>query len=343
MFDYAIDSNRGYRPTKGIVASWALSCIAHGGALLLLIQNPWLLQGGLSHHFRPLSLVSGILSSVKATQDDDWRTVAIIRSSLPMQMPPAATLRENIPDWNKTGTAPSVNVRWGTADLPVQNAPASQAPPKLESGRQPDLILPQLSAQSAGSPQIADATAAKSGTESIRPAPKIEIGDAAAGRPTMVPLPAPTKGGDLKTAIKALNEGAVSSSAGPQAETAQNSAQLLDNEQKIIRSEGSGLFDPKGGAFPLGEYADLIIERVKGNWMIPSNLRKSQGRTTVIFYIDRDGRSADARIVISSGSASLDIAALSAILGSNPFPPLPKGFPGDRVGAKFVFSYNERQ
>ena len=159
----------------------------------------------------------------------------------------------------------------------------------------------------------------------------------------MIPLPAPTQSGDLQTAIKALNEGTGSSSAGPQAETAQNSAQSLDNEQKVIRSEGSGLFDPKGGAFPLGEYADLIIERVKGNWMIPSNLRKSQGRTTVIFYIDRDGRSADARIVISSGSNSLDIAALSAILGSNPFPPLPKGFPGERVGAKFVFSYNERQ
>ena len=108
-----------------------------------------------------------------------------------------------------------------------------------------------------------------------------------------------------------------------------------------MRSEGSGLFGNKG--FPLGEYADLIIERVKGNWMIPSNLRKSQGRTTVIFFIDKEGRSADARIVVSSGSDSLDIAALSAILGSNPFPPLPKGFPGDRVGAKFVFSYNERQ
>ena len=140
--------------------------------------------------------------------------------------------------------------------------------------------------------------------------------------------------------MKAVNEGA-DAVIKPLAETAQNNFPLLDNEQKIIRSEGSGLFNT--GGFPLGEYANLIIERVKGNWMIPSNLRTSQGRTTVIFYIDREGRSADARIVISSGSNSLDIAALSAILGSNPFPPLPKGFPGDRVGAKFIFSYNERQ
>ena len=112
-------------------------------------------------------------------------------------------------------------------------------------------------------------------------------------------------------------------------------------EQQVIQSEGSGLFDTKG--FPLGDYANIIIERVKGNWSIPSNLRNSQGRTTVIFYIDRNGRFSDARIVVSSGSSSLDYAALSAVIGSNPFPPLPKGFPGDHVGAKFVFSYNERQ
>ncbi len=77
--------------------------------------------------------------------------------------------------------------------------------------------------------------------------------------------------------------------------------------------------------------------------MIPSNLRNSQGRTTVIFYIDREGRFNNAHIVTSSGSSSLDLAALNAVIESNPFPPLPKGFPGDHVGAKFVFSYNERQ
>ncbi len=117
--------------------------------------------------------------------------------------------------------------------------------------------------------------------------------------------------------------------------------QVFENQQKAIQSEGTGFFDTRG--FPLGDYASSIIERVKGNWFIPSNLRNSQGRTTVIFFIDKDGRFTDARIVTSSGSSSLDLAALNAIIGSNPFPPLPKGFPGEHVGAKFVFSYNERQ
>jgi TonB family protein len=72
-------------------------------------------------------------------------------------------------------------------------------------------------------------------------------------------------------------------------------------------------------------------------------LRSSQGRTTVIFYIDREGRFTNLHIVTPSGSNSLDLAALNAVMESNPFPPLPRGFPGVRVGAKFVFSYNERQ
>jgi len=332
MFEYAIDVNKRNRPTKTIVASWVLSCAAHTAAVVVVIQNPWLLQGGLHHSFRPLSLISGVFSSAKSAHDDDWRTVAIIRSTMPMPMPSEATLRKNIPDRNKTGTEAPVSVRWETKDLPVRGIPAVQAAPKPENRQEPDIKLPPSSAQ------IANAAAERSVTESGQGVPKIEVSDAAAGRPTMIPLPAPSQGAELNSAIKAINEG---SGVKPPAETTQSSTQVFASEQEAIRSEGSGLFDNKG--FPLGEYANLVIERVKGNWMIPSNLRKSQGRTTVIFYIDRDGRSADARIVISSGSDSLDIAALSAILGSNPFPPLPKGFPGSRVGAKFVFSYNERQ
>jgi TonB family protein len=118
-------------------------------------------------------------------------------------------------------------------------------------------------------------------------------------------------------------------------------AQVFRDQQSAIRSQGSGLFDTKG--FPMGDYATLVIERVNSNWFIPSYLRNSRGSTTIVFYIARDGHFLDARIVVPSGSNPLDLAALSAIVGSNPFPPLPEGFPADRVGAKFVFSYNERQ
>ena len=49
----------------------------------------------------------------------------------------------------------------------------------------------------------------------------------------------------------------------------------------------------------------------------------------------------DLKVVASSGSQSLDLSALHAVLLSKPLPPLPGGFPGEHVGAKFVFFYNE--
>jgi TonB family protein len=71
--------------------------------------------------------------------------------------------------------------------------------------------------------------------------------------------------------------------------------------------------------------------------MIPSNLRNSDEFTTIVFFIDRDGQHFDIQIVDSSGNSSLDLTAMNAILNSNPFPPLPPGFPGDHVGVKYIF------
>jgi len=41
-----------------------------------------------------------------------------------------------------------------------------------------------------------------------------------------------------------------------------------------------------------------------------------------------------------SGDVALDRAAWGAITGSNPFPPLPKEFPGQNLGLLFRFYYN---
>ena len=114
---------------------------------------------------------------------------------------------------------------------------------------------------------------------------------------------------------------------------------MFENEQKAIRSSESGFFDTKG--FPLGEYASLIVERIKAKWNIPSHLQSFQGHTTVLYYIDKNGRYENARIVTSSGSNSFDIAALMAVIESAPFPPLPQGFPGNHIGHKLVFRWNE--
>ena len=157
--------------------------------------------------------------------------------------------------------------------------------------------------------------------------------------------PGSKKGAEAANSTPGQVPSAISSTAGDR-QRALNPPQVKDppkvfeNEQSAIRTEGSGLFDTKG--FPLGDYAQLIIERIKGNWFIPSNLRNSQGRSTLIFFIEKDGQVSGLRIVAPSGSDSLDLAALNSVLVTK-FPPLPRGFPGEHVGAKFIFSYNERQ
>ena len=45
-------------------------------------------------------------------------------------------------------------------------------------------------------------------------------------------------------------------------------------------------------------------------------------------------------IASPSGADALDRAAIAAISASNPFPPLPAEFKGDRVVLQFNFAYN---
>ncbi len=351
MFDFAISQQRRHRPTKRIMLAWALSCAAHLGAVLLLIAYPGLLMPGLNRWLRhPIVIGHG-------PSDDEWRTVAFVGKG-GMREPSAETLRSNTYDWeaDAAAKAPPIRLRWGNelnTDDPAQAKPPAAVrpvpglqepkpvPPEQRADTQPPSPGPgQADGSPSGPTQGGDSAGggAKSPTiylpapESRPPEPPkaAETGTAPRTIPNSIPPPSPPAA--TPPAVKPATA---------QAQTpAAPAPQVFENEQKAIRRDGSGLFDTKG--FPLGEYANVIIERIKGNWYIPSNLKSSQGRTTVIFFIGKDGRYTNAHIVTSSGSTSLDLAALNAVLVSNPFPPLPNGFPGEQVGAKFVFSYNER-
>ncbi len=139
----------------------------------------------------------------------------------------------------------------------------------------------------------------------------------------------------------ASQQAAAKTPADPALGLEQKKQQVFDNEESALRSEGSGFFDTKG--FELSDYSQFVIDRIKQNWMIPAAVRHGSGRSTVVFYIEKDGQISRMRIVSPSGVALLDRAALNSILESLPFPPLPSRFPGEHVGAKLVFSYNEGQ
>ena len=88
----------------------------------------------------------------------------------------------------------------------------------------------------------------------------------------------------------------------------------------------------------MGDYQYLIGERIKAKWDIPSNLNDFKLKTIVFFRIDKEGRCINIRITSSSGYRSLDDAALSAVQKSDPFPPLPKGFPGEDIGVRVTLT-----
>ncbi len=334
MLDYAISRNRQRRPAKRVYASWIASCCLHFLMLMTLIQFPQLLQGGMYHRFRALSSIQDLLAQ---DENENWRTVTVLRDHSPMMAPSAATLRKYAYDWNKKDSgAPPVRIRWGNeqkaalneASTPVPRPkPQQPLPPASETSVAPPVFSPATNpAPSSGRDTAETESGGRKGFYLPPPGeePKQKVDLDADSAPGSIPNSKPSAG-----------------ASGAQKNPNKPEARIFENEQQALRSPEGGFFDTKG--FPLGEYANLIIERIKGKWFIPSHLRDSQGHTTVVFFINKEGRFTDARIVASSGSDSLDLAALNAVMASNPFPPLPKGFPGDHVGAKFIFSYNEPQ
>ncbi len=339
MFEFAISRNQQRRPTKRIIASYILSCLIHFCCLFVLIRYPQLLQGGKYHHFHPLSAIASLLGSKTEDEDKSWRTVAVLRS--PMTQPSAETLKKYLHDWNQKGSGPPpVRIRWGDEEKALENAPPM---PRLRQEPKPSapVALPPPNEGMAGS---------ATGTASGQPSGG-NSGDASSGSSTIVqadsnsgkkgtvtlPPPAPVPKTDVagNNPPSTIPNGVKSSSSNAN----QSSVKVFDDVQKAMRSPESGLFDTKG--FAIGDYASLLKACIEGKWFIPSNLKNSQGHTTIVFYIAKDGRLTDIRIVEPSGNRSLDYAALKAVMDSNPAPALPKGFPGDHIGAKFVLSYNE--
>ena len=65
-----------------------------------------------------------------------------------------------------------------------------------------------------------------------------------------------------------------------------------------------------------------------------------QGKLSIEFAILKDGKVSGMTLHTSSGDVALDRAAWASITASNPFPPLPREFPGQVLGLRFYYFYN---
>jgi TonB family protein len=338
MFDYAISRNQRQRPTYRIIAACIASSVVHIILILTIIQFPQLLQGGMLSRFRVISMITSSLTQKANDRENDWRTVAVLRPQSKMQAPSAEQLKKLMYDWSKKRTgneAPPIRIRWGNEQKAALKENARPAPKIKQEPRTPDLSPPANESISTtpGSTVETQPSAGKN-TDSAPGSFATARTESPAGKKDVINLPPP---GSPAKSEPAVNAPPRSTPEG--IKQSPGAYKVFEDEQKAIHSAESGFFDTKG--FPLGEYANQIKERIKGKWNIPSHLQKFQGHTTVVFYIDKNGRYGNARITTSSGSSSFDSAALLAIIESDPFPPLPRGFPGDHIGAKFVLSWNE--
>src|ERR1019366_2357812 len=94
-----------------------------------------------------------------------------------------------------------------------------------------------------------------------------------------------------------------------------------------------------------GPYLTRVVQVVKANWynLMPPSVYPpilKQGKLSIEFVILKDGKVSNMTLHTSSGDVPLDRAAWASITASNPFPPLPKEFPGQLLGLRFYFFYN---
>ncbi len=330
MFDFAIAQNQKQRPTRRLYVSAVASCLVHLLILIVLIENPWLLHGGMYLRFRGL-VVSPVASEfIFENKDENFRTVAVLR---PMKSPSAATLKKYTYDWSKRDdpeNTPPVRVRWGE----------EQQKAMTEDTRQYSLVGPESENPLGGSKEAIDLVGVQDETvpESEGPdSPPLESAGITAepAEKKAVPGPSPEPGVEEQLAANTAPSRIPDTIVQSENQAARGDITIFEDAQQAIKRPGSGLFDTQD--FPLEEYASTIKKRVTNNWYIPSNLRRSNEFTTIVFFIDRDGQHFGTQIVDSSGNNSLNITALNAIINSNPFPPLPPGFPGDHIGVKYIF------
>jgi TonB family protein len=223
----------------------------------------------------------------------------------------------------------------------VQPAPTLPEPPKLEAGNReaPKLDLPPAAAPPP--PQIQ--------TPQIQAVEKPKLALENVGGP-----PPPVPPGQSRIAVpntsvsNAIREVARSGSAGglmvgdPGAGSGGYGVGI--NLPPSPGVQGSALelkSDPMGVDFR--PYLAQILQTIRRNWyaVMPQSVKLGRrGKVGLLFAITQSGSVSKVTWAGQSGVEALDRAAVAAISASNPFPPLPPEFKGERVVLQLNFAYN---
>jgi len=228
----------------------------------------------------------------------------------------------------------------------LQPRPRIQAPPSLPSTTRP--MAPQpAQAPSTPAPKPVALPEPPKIEAAVREAPKLEL-ENVGGPPPQVPpgqsrIPIPTS--SVADAIRQNARGG------------QSGGLTVGDPGVGVGGIGEGINQPPGPGVPgsalqlksdpLGvdfrPYLSQILATIRRNWdaVYPQSARMGRrGKVGLVFIISKAGRVDKVTWAYQSGAEALDRAAVAAISASNPFPPLPAEFKGDRVVLQLNFAYN---
>jgi TonB family protein len=98
-------------------------------------------------------------------------------------------------------------------------------------------------------------------------------------------------------------------------------------------------FDTKGVEF--GPWLRRFIAQIRRNWMIPEAAMFQKGHVVVTFFVGKDGRITELRVMKPSAVDAFNNSSFGALAASNPTVPLPPEYPDDRAFFTVTFYYNE--
>lgn len=98
-------------------------------------------------------------------------------------------------------------------------------------------------------------------------------------------------------------------------------------------------FDAKGVEF--GPWLRRFVAQIRRNWFIPYAAMTMKGHVVVTFYVHKDGRITDLKVVKPSSVDAFTNSAFNALAASNPTIALPPEYPDDRAFFTVTFYFNE--
>jgi TonB family protein len=124
-------------------------------------------------------------------------------------------------------------------------------------------------------------------------------------------------------------------------------AQKYASKDSMVNLQGGGdqdfapaiQFDTKGVEF--GPWLRRFIAQIRRNWFIPMAAMSLRGHVAITFYVGKDGRITELKVLRPSGIDAFNNSAFNALAASNPTQPLPSEYPDDRAFFTITFYFNE--